>query len=158
MFRKMRRFKQSVSKEECYEILKTEKRGVLSVLGDNGYPYGIPINFYYDDQDGKLYFHGAREGHKIDAIKSCSKVCFTTWNTGFKKDGDWAWNVTSVIAMGRAELISDFDITYEKARKLALKYYPTEEAVEQELINAVNRVQVIALDIEHLSGKLVNEK
>ena len=64
--------------EECRQILKTEKRGVLSVIGDNGYPYGIPINFYYDENDGKIYFHCAKEGHKIDAIKNCDKACFTT--------------------------------------------------------------------------------
>lgn len=76
MFRKMRRFKQEISKEECIEILKTEKRGVLSVIGDNDYPYAVPINFYYNDEDGKIYLHGAKEGHKIDSIKSCNKVCF----------------------------------------------------------------------------------
>lgn len=158
MFRKMRRFKQAVSEEECRQILKTEKRGVLSVVGDNGYPYGIPINFYYDENDGKIYFHCAKEGHKIDAIKNCDKACFTTWNTGFKKDGDWAWNVTSVIAMGRAELVNDMNVIYEKVRNLALKYYPTEEEVNEEMEKAVSRVQLIALSIEHLTGKLVNEK
>lgn len=69
MFRKMRRFKQQISNEECVEILKNEKRGVLSVIGDNGYPYGIPLNHYYDEKTNSIFFHGAKEGHKIDAIK-----------------------------------------------------------------------------------------
>ena len=68
MFRKMRRFKQQISVAECIEILKNTKRGVLSLIGDDGYPYGIPIDHWYCEDDGKIYFHGAKEGHKIDAI------------------------------------------------------------------------------------------
>jgi len=76
MFRKMRRFKQELSKEECMEILKNEPRGVLSVLGDDGYPYGMPVTHWYNEKNGKIYFHGAKSGHKIDAIKNCDKVSF----------------------------------------------------------------------------------
>ena len=72
MFRKMRRFKQEISLEECIEILTNEKRGVLSVIGDDGYPYGIPINHYYKN-DNCIYFHGAKEGHKIDAIMNLNE-------------------------------------------------------------------------------------
>lgn len=158
MFRKMRRFKQAVSEEECKKILTEEKRGTFSVIGDNGYPYTIPINFYYDDNDNRIYFHGAKEGHKVDAIKGCDKVCFTTWNTGFKKEGCWEWNVTSVIVFGRAKLIEDMEMTEDKARKLALKYYPTREEAEEELVRGIDRVQLFAIDIEHMTGKLVNEK
>lgn len=68
MFRKMRRFKHQITEEECCEVLKTAKRGVLSLLGEDGYPYGLPINHWYSEEDGKLYFHGAKEGHKIEAI------------------------------------------------------------------------------------------
>jgi len=85
----MRRFKQAVSEEECKKILREAKRGTFSVLGDNGYPYTIPINFYYDEIDNRIYFHGAKEGHKVDSIKKCDKVCFTTWNKGFRKEGRW---------------------------------------------------------------------
>ena len=157
MFREMRRFKQAVSEEECKNILKTEKRSVLSLVGDDGYPYGVPINFYYDETENKLYFHSAKTGHKIDAIKSCDKACFTVWNTGFQKDGDWAWNVTSVIAFGRAELASGA-AAMDKLRSLALKYYPTAEDVDAEMAKDADRVQMIALNIESLTGKLVNEK
>ena len=85
MFRKMRRFKQQIADAECIEILKNTKRGVLSLLGEDGYPYGIPIDHWYSEKDNRIYFHGAKEGHKIDAIKACdkrsysgnSKHCFT---------------------------------------------------------------------------------
>ena len=73
MFRKMRRFKQELSKEECMEILKNEPRGVLSVLGDDGYPYGMPVTHWYNEKNGKIYFHGAKSGHKIDATNMCDK-------------------------------------------------------------------------------------
>lgn len=158
MFREMRRFKQQVENQECVEILKNEKRGVLSVIGDEGYPYTVPMDFYYEEAENTVYFHCAKEGHKIDGIRGCDKVCFTTWNTGFQKDGDWAWNVTSVVAFGRAELVEDDKLTYEKTRKLGMKYYPTAEEVDEEMERDISRVQLVALHIEHMTGKLVNEK
>lgn len=85
MFREMRRFKQQVTDEECKKVLAEEKRAAFSVIGEDGYPYTIPVNFYFDEEDNCIYLHGAREGHKIDALKTCNKVCFTTWNQGFKK-------------------------------------------------------------------------
>ena len=158
MFREMRRFKQQVSLDECKEILKSEKRAAFSVIGDDGYPYTIPINFYYDEADNKIYFHGAKDGHKIDAIQKCNKVCLTTWNQGFKKEGCWEWNSTSVVVFGKVKLLSDTDIIEDRLRKLAIKYYPTIDEVEAEMNSAVNRVQMFAIEIEHMTGKLVNEK
>lgn len=159
MFREMRRFKQQVSEDECKKILKEENRGVFSVMGDNGYPYAIPINFYYDETDHKIYFHGAKEGHKVDAINQCNKVCFTIWNQGFKKEGHWEWNVTSVVAFGKVELVTDRTVIEDRLRKLAIKYYPTEDEIEEEMSSSsVNRVQLYAIEIEHMTGKLVNEK
>ena len=76
MFREMRRKKQQLTTEECVEILKQEPRGILSMLGDDGYPYGIPMTHWYCEENGHLYFHGAKEGHKIDAIEKCDKVSF----------------------------------------------------------------------------------
>ena len=80
MFRQMRRFKQQISEDECIRILKEQPRGVLSVIGDNGYPYGIPLDHLYSEDDQRLYFHCAKEGHKLDAIKTCEKA--------FKVDSD----------------------------------------------------------------------
>ena len=158
MFRQMRRFKQQVSNEKCIEILKNEWRGVLAVLGDDGYPYTIPIDFFYDEDDGKIYFHGAKEGHKIDSIEKCDKVSFCVMDSGFKKEGDWALNITSVVAFGRIKKVEDFEKAKEKVCKLGLKYHPTKESVEIEWENAKNRVQCLEMTIEHITGKLVNEK
>ena len=158
MFRQMRRFKQQVSEEKCIEILKNEWRGVLAVLGDDGYPYTVPLDFYYDEGDGKIYFHGAKEGHKLDAIARCDKVSFCVMDKGFKKDGDWALNITSVVVFGRLHPVIDAAKTKEKVCALGRKYHPTAEAVEAEWENAKNRMLCLELTIEHMTGKLVNEK
>ena len=84
MFRGMRRFKQQVSEEECIRVLKEQPRGVLSMIGDDGYPYGIPLDHWYCEENGRLYFHGAKEGHKIDAVTRCDKVSFCVMDEGFR--------------------------------------------------------------------------
>ena len=99
MFRKMRRFKQELSKEECIEILKSEPRGVLSMIGDDGYPYGIPMTHWYCEEDGKIYFHGAKEGHKLDAIRKCDKVSFCVY-------GNFPSMLSLYISAGTVLLIS----------------------------------------------------
>lgn len=158
MFRKMRRIKQEISKEECIRILNTEKRGTLAMIGENGYPYAIPLNFYYDEAEEKIYFHSAKEGYKIDAIKNSEKVCFTVCNSGIKKDGDWAYYVTSVVVFGKAHLVTDDSVTYEKAKAIGLKYYPSEQEVEAEIKRDISRVLLVEINIEHITGKLVHEK
>ena len=157
MFRKMRRDKQQVSLDECMRVLRESRRAVLSVIGDDGYPYGVPVNFVYDENREMLYLHGATEGHKLDAIKNCNKISFTTWDEGYKVDGDWAWYVTSVICMGRAEIIDDLELMAEKIRDLGLRF--TDAAEVQGMIDRnMGRVSVIAIHIEHMTGKLVHEK
>ena len=157
MFRQMRRFKQQISNEECIEILKNEKRGVLSLIGDDGYPYGIPLSHFYDERDGKLYFHCAKEGHKIDAIKNCSKASFCVMDQGFKREGEWALNIKSVIAFGKIELVTDIKKAEEICTKLVQKFTDDQDYLEKELANALSRVQCLEFTIEHMTGKLVNE-
>ncbi|MBR3367429.1 MAG: pyridoxamine 5'-phosphate oxidase family protein [Lachnospiraceae bacterium] len=151
----MRRFKQALPYEECEEILRGEPRGVLSVLGENGYPYGFPMDFVYED--GKLYFHCAKVGHKLDALRACDRVSFCVMDQGYRKEGDWALNIRSVIIFGRIRFIEDPEETIERVRHLGLKYYPTRESVEEEIRQAGARVQILELTIDHMTGKLVNE-
>lgn len=158
MFREMRRKKQQISREECVRLLNTEKRGVLAVTGDDGYPYAIPLDFYFEEGENTIYFHCAQEGHKIDAIRRCDKACFTVWDRGVQRDGDWAFYVTSVVAMGRAELVTETSRVYEKIKKLGVKYYPSVDEVDEEIQKAIHRVQMVAVHIEHMTGKLVHEK
>ncbi len=157
MFRKMRRFGQQVSDEECIRILQEQKRGVLSVLGDDGYPYGIPLDHWYCPEDGKIYFHGAKEGHKIDAIKEYDKVSYCVYDEGFRKDGDWALNITSVVVFGRMSVVTDPEKTRVICTNLCRKFTDDEEYLQHELVHALPRVLCLELTPEHMTGKLVNE-
>lgn len=158
MFRKVRKIKNEITTEEAKELLRNNKRAAFSVNGDDGYPYTIPIKFYYDEEENKIYFHGAKKGHKIDSIKKNDKVCLTTWNDGYVDDGDWAYHVSSCVIFGRARLVDDIRITEEKIRKFALKYYPSAEEVEEEIKIGIKGVQLVEIEIEHISGKKVHEK
>jgi nitroimidazol reductase NimA-like FMN-containing flavoprotein (pyridoxamine 5'-phosphate oxidase superfamily) len=153
----MRRFKQQVSEAECIRILQEEKRGVLSVLGEDGYPYGIPMNHWYNPEDGKIYFHGAKTGHKIDAIAMCDKVSFCVWDAGYRKEGEWALNVTSVIVFGRIRLVADEEKAKLIGANLCRKFTDDEEYIRHEIQSAISRVQCLELTIDHMTGKLVNE-
>ena len=158
MFRDMLRWKQQLSEAECIEILKTEKRGVLSVLGDDGYPYGMPINHFYNEDDGKLYFHGGNKGHKLDALRRCNKASFCVYDSGFQREGDWALNIRSVIVFGRVEFLEDRELLYDLARRLSYKFTQDESFINREIEKDGPRTVMFALSPEHMTGKLVNEK
>ena len=157
MFRQMRRLNQQISDAQCLEILKKEKRGVLSLLGDDGYPYGIPLNHFFSEEDNKIYFHCAKEGHKIDAIKNYEKASFCVYDSGYRKDGEWALNINSVIIFGKIRLVTDLEITRKICINLVQKFSDDEKYLEKALQNALSRVQCLEFEIEHMTGKLVNE-
>jgi nitroimidazol reductase NimA-like FMN-containing flavoprotein (pyridoxamine 5'-phosphate oxidase superfamily) len=157
MFRDMLRKKQQLPEEECIEILKNELRGVLSVIGDDDYPYGMPINHFYCEEDGKIYFHSGRKGHKIDAMKSHDKASFCVYDQGFRREGEWALNIRSVIVFGRIEFIEDREKIYEIARRLSYKFTDDEEYIEHEIVRSGPGTLMFALVPEHMTGKLVNE-
>lgn len=153
----MLRKKQQLPEEECIEILKNELRGVLSVIGDDEYPYGMPINHFYCEEDGKIYFHSGRKGHKIDAMKRHDKASFCVYDQGFRREGEWALNIRSVIVFGRIEFIEDRDKIYEIARHLSHKFTDDEEYIEREIVRSGPGTLMFALVPEHITGKLVNE-
>jgi len=157
MFREMKRFKQQLSEGECIEILKKEPRGVLAVNGDDGYPYAFPLNFHYEEQTGKLYFHCAKSGYKLDALRRSEKVSFCVYDKGYRKEGDWALNIKSVIIFGTIRFIEDQYETNARLKALGLKYYPTEESVEEEIQTFGKNVQILELNVQHMTGKCVNE-
>ena len=157
MFREMLRKKQQLTQEACIEILKKEPRGVLSVLGDDGYPYGMPMNHYYCEEDGKIYFHSGKNGHRIDAVKHCDKASFCVYDGGFRREGEWALNISSVIVFGRIELIEDQEKIYKIARLLSYKFTNDEEYIEREIQKSGPGTMMFALVPEHMTGKLVKE-
>ena len=157
MFREMLRKKQGLSQEECISILRNELRGVLSVLGDCGYPYGMPLNHYYCEEDGNLYFHGGNKGHKIDALKRNPKASFCVYDSGFRKESDWALNIKSVIVFGHVEFVEDQEKIFEISRLLSHKFTDDNSYIENEIIRAGHRTLMFALVPEYMTGKLVNE-
>lgn len=157
MFRKMRRFKQQISEEECIRVLREQPRGVLSMIGDDGYPYGIPLDHWYSGKDNKLYFHCAKVGHKIDAITACDKVSYCVMDEGFRRGGEWALNINSVVVFGRIRIVEDEEKKREICTNLIRKFTDDEEYLQKELANAFPRVNCLELSIEHMTGKLGNE-
>lgn len=141
------------------KLLATCKRGVFAVNGDDGYPYAIPVNYFFDAEHDKIYFHGAKAGHKVDALKRDDKVCFTVYGNDWYQDGDWAPYVMSTVVFGRCRLVNDTPAFIEdKVRQLALKYYPSAEEVEEEIAKDIKGVQLYEITIEHLCGKQIQEK
>lgn len=155
MFRSMRRFKQQLSQQECENVLSHAPRGVLAVHGEDGYPYAFPMNYLY--LNGKIYFHCAKVGHKLDALAADERVSFCVMDEGFRKPGDWALNIKSVVIFGRVKKADAAQKMEELLRRIGLKYYPTAESVEEEIRKAGAQVQILELSIDHMTGKLVNE-
>ncbi len=155
MFRDMRRSKQQITPEECVRILETAKRGVLAVHGENGYPYAIPMDFVYED--GKIYFHSAKEGHKIDAVRANAKVSFCVLNDGVQEENDWWFHFISVVAFGQISEITQEDEKDRALRLFGRRYFPSEQVLEKEMKSAPNAA-VLMLTIEHMTGKRVREK
>ena len=157
MFRELTRKKQQLSRESCIELLKTEPRGVLSVLGDDGYPYGLPIDHWYNEEDGCLYFHGGTQGHKIDAIRRCDKASFCVYDQGFRKENEWALNIKSVIVFGRIQMVENHEKAIALTRQLSLKYTSDLSYIQEEIDNYGHEVLVFRLVPEHITGKITKE-
>ena len=156
-FRDMARAKQALTRDECVELLKRELRGVLSVLGDDGYPYGLPVNHWYCEEDGHLYFHSGPKGHKIDALKACDKASFCAYDQGYRREGEWALNIKSVIVFGRLRIVEDHGRAIEISRRLSRKFTGDKDYIEREIERSGAYVLVFELIPEHMTGKLVNE-
>ena len=158
MFREMRRFKQALSKEEIVEVLQKEKRGVLSVLGDDGYPYGVPINFYYDEETNKIFFHGAKVGHRSESMLKNPKVSFCVFGQDYQEDDDWSKYVKSVVVFGKAVPIEDIEVVAEWSRKLCSKFPCPDGYADYEISKDAVKTLCFFIEIEDVKGKLVHEK
>ncbi len=157
MFRPMRRFKQEISREECIRVLTEETRGVLSLHGEDGYPYGIPMNHWYNPEDGKLYFHGGKAGHKIDAMAKDNRVSYCVFDAGYRREGEWALNVRSVVIFGRLTPVTEEEKVIEICSQLTRKFPAGEEYLQKELRSSLKNVLCLELTVDHMTGKLVNE-
>ena len=144
--------------DEAKKILVEARRGILAVNGDEGYPYAIPVNYYYDEENQKIFFHGSRVGHKIDALKKCDKVCFTVLGQETIKDEPWAPYVKSTVVFGRCHLMEDTSVAGDRLKQFAMKYYPSEELINEEINVSGKAVQMYEIEIEHMSGKEIQER
>ena len=120
MFRKIRRKKQELTEKQCLDILRRAKTATLALSGDDGYPYSVPMNFVYED--GKIYFHGAKEGHKIDAIKNNPKVSMSIIDQEDVIEEELTTYFRSVILFGEARILQEDDEIYHAIKTLGLKY------------------------------------
>lgn len=157
MFREMARKKQQLSQEECIRLLAEEPRGVLSLIGDEGYPYGVPMDHWYNPENGLIYFHSGNSGHKIDAIRNCDKASFCVMDSGYREEGDWALNIKSVIVFGRIQILEDMEQAIDYTRKLSYKYTSDTAYIEEEIRKYSAGLLVFTLTPEHITGKLVKE-
>ena len=155
-FRPMRRKRQELAQEESITILQKATSGTLALLGDNGYPYAVPISYVY--HEGKLYFHSAVEGHKVDAIRQCDKASFCVIEQDEVHPERYTTFFRSVIAFGKIHIIEDETEKLQMARMLGNRYNPDQdEALQKELENGLARMLMIRFDIEHLTGKEAKE-
>ena len=117
----------------------------------------MPLNHFYCEEDGKLYFHSGLKGHKIDAIRRNDKASFCVYDQGYRREGEWALNIRSVIVFGRIEIITETEKIYEISRRLSHKFTRDEGYIEEEIRKSGPRTFMFALVPEHMTGKLVNE-
>ena len=151
-FREMRRRRQQLPTEEAVAILQKSTAGTLALLGDNDYPYAVPLSYVY--QDGRIYFHSALAGHKVDAVRKNEKASFCVIEQDDVQPKKYTTFYRSVIAFGRVHVVDDEAEKMRMARMLGNRYNPNDDvALSRELESGLSRMLMIRLDIEHLTGK-----
>ena len=158
MFREIARKKQALSHEACVRLLRQERRAVLSVVTEDGYPYAVPVNHWYNPEDGKLYFHGGKLGHKIDCMKANDRVSLCVMDGGTPAVDGWWQIVNSVVVFGRVEFIEDYDRVVAVSRALSYQFTQDEAYIADEIEHHAHRTLVCAVTIEHMTGKSVTER
>lgn len=158
MFKNMRKFKNEINQAEVKKLLTNSRRGNLAMNGDDGYPYAIPVNYFYDEAEEKIFFHGAKVGYKVDCLKSSGKVCFTVLGSEIVREEAWAPYMQSVVIFGRCQLIDDKQTAMKRLKDFAMKYYPKEDMVLDEIKASGKATQMFEIDVEYMTGKEVQEK
>ena len=152
MFREMRRAKQLMENSQVKEILQRNTSGTLALLGDDGYPYAVPLSYVY--HDGKLYFHSASSGHKIDAVKQYPKASFCVIDQDKIIPEKYTTHYRSVIAFGKVRLLENQEEMRTIATVLAMKYSSDyADGIPAEIDDYMSRLAIIEMTIEHLTGK-----
>ena len=152
MFREMRRSKQRLPREVAVEILERNTSGVLALSGDEGYPYAVPMSYVY--AEGKIYFHSAKNGHKIDAIQRNEKASFCVIDQDQIVPEKYTTFFRSVIVFGRLRLVEDMEEMRRIAAALAMKYSAYfKEGIPKEINASIRNMAVLELTIDHITAK-----
>lgn len=147
----MRRIRQLLPREETVAVMERCTNGVLACVGDEDYPYAVPLSYVY--LDGKIYFHSAKAGHKIDAFTKHPKVSFAVIDEDTIVSEEYTTHFRSAIAFGKARIVEGEE--WGKAFGALVEKYSGDqpkEAKEKEIAGCT-RSLVIAIDVEHLTGK-----
>ena len=147
----MRRKRQSLSTEECVAILERMPNGTLALYGDDGYPYAVPVSYVY--ADGKIYFHSAMQGHKVDAVRRNGNVSFCVVEQDDVKPAEFTTYFRSVIVFGKARILTDEDEKRNALCLLADKYSHGEAGMEAEIAKGFNKLLMVEITVEHITGK-----
>ena len=159
MFKPIRKKINEIDRTATEALLTSNRRGILAMNGVNGYPYAIPINYFYDNETQKTYFHGAKAGHKVDALKDSDKVCFTVYGDEHIDESEpWAPYVQSAVVFGRCSLLEAGPESIARLKEFAMKYYPDEILADEQIARNGRATQMFEITIEHMSGKQVQEK
>ncbi len=152
MFQEMRRAKQLLPVEMTEAILRTRTSGVLALQSDDGYPYAVPVSYVFCD--GKIYFHCATSGHKLDLIQAHEKVSFCVVDQDQVMPEDLTTYFRSVIVFGRAKIIQDEQEKKKALELLTAKYSPGyEQKGQQEMQKQWRAICVVGIEVDHMTGK-----
>lgn len=151
MFREMRRKKQLLSPEDILAVMDRCTNGVLACLGDEDYPYAVPLSYVYFND--KIYFHSAKAGHKIEAITKYPKVSFTVIDKDTVVGNEYTTYFRSVIAFGKARIVEEHEML-EAFKALVKKYSGDQpEDAQHKEIAGCSQAYIVAIDVEHITGK-----
>lgn len=152
MFREMRRKQQALDYAECLRILNARENGVMALSGDDGYPYAVPLNHVL--ADGKLYFHCATEGHKIDAIRRCDKASYCVIDEDDVDACALTTRFRSAIVFGRVRVVEDAELKRRALMAIGERFAPAnmQKAMVQ-IDDSLHHTGIIEMEIEHITGK-----
>lgn len=151
MFREMRRKRQQLPAEESIAILERMTNGVLALCGDEGYPYAVPVSYVY--AGGKIYFHSAVKGHKVDAIVRNGRVSFCVVERDDVRPSEFTTYFKSVVVFGKARILTDETEKHTALDLLADKYSPGEPGREAEIAKGFHHLLMVEITVEHITGK-----
>ena len=148
----MRRIKQQLDNSKVLDILKSNTTCTLALIGENGYPYSLPLRYCYDE--GNIYFHCAKVGHKIDCIKNCDSISLSVIEHDEIIEEKFTDKYKSVVVFGKVEIIDDEKEIRRLCRKMCAALCPNvSEGIEKEIEQFIEQTAVVKITIEHMTGK-----